>query len=269
MSVRKLLSVIVTLSLLSGCAYAPTRNFAYTPAPVSSNAPQKTHGVLVVKNLSEARGERTYPNEMGHLFKTYIPFLPNVSMSYERLDESDVMTQKDKTNAVEVASDFKVSVSKAIADDLKSTGLFKDVRYIGEQPVPSDADLILGGDLKTTALDTTYTSYCLGMVGVLLWILPIPMARTTGHVEASLKMTDPSGKEVWSDQLTGKSKRTYTMYNSAGKAISSVFSLEIKRYGKNKEGVDGDSFWAYHSSALRRGMIDVKRSLFQKMSASK
>lgn len=269
MLVRKMLCVIVALSLLSGCAYTPTRNFAYTPAPVLSDVPQKTHGVLVVKNLSEARGERTYPNEMGHLFKTYIPLLPNVSMSYERLDESDVMTQEERTNAVEERSDFKVSVSKAIADDLKSTGLFKEVRYIGDQPVPSDADLVLSGDLKTTALDTTFTSYCLGMVGVLLWILPIPMARTTGHVEAALKMTEPSGKEVWSDQLAGKSKRTYTMYNSAGKAISSVFSLEIKRYGKNKEGVDGDSFWAYHASALRGGMVDVKRSLFKKMTASK
>jgi len=269
MPARKMSCIIVVLSLLSGCAYTPTRNFAYTPAPVSSNALQKTYGVLVVKNLSEARGERTYPNATGRLFKTYIPFLPNVSMRYERLDESDVMTQEERTNTVEERSDFKVSVSKAIADDLKSTGLFKEVRYIGDQPVPSDADLILGGDLKATALDNTYTSYCLGMVGVLLWILPIPMARTTGHVEASLKMTDPSGKEVWSDQLVGKSKRTYTMYNSAGKAISSVFSLEIKRYCKNKEGVDGDSFWAYHASALRVGMVDIKQSLLQKMSVSK
>jgi hypothetical protein len=261
--------VIVMLSLLSGCAYTPTRNFAYTPAPVLSDATQITHGVLVVKKLSEARGERTYPNSTGRLFKTYIPLLPNVSWSYERLDESDVMTQKERTNAVEEVSDFKVSVSKAIADDLKNTGLFKEVRYIGDQSIPADADLVLSGDLKGTALDTTYTSYCLGMVGVLLWILPIPLGRTTGHVEATLKLTEPNGKEVWSDQLTGKSKRTYTLYNSAGKAISSVFSLEIRRYGKNKEGVDGDSFWAYHASALRRGMVDVKRSLFQKMSASK
>lgn len=269
MLAKRMLCVVVALSLLPGCSYTPTRNFAYTPAPVLSDASQKTHGVLVVQKLGEARSERTYPNSMGNLFKTYIPLLPNVSMSYERLDESDVMTQKEKAGAVEEASDFKVSVSKSMADDLRSTGLFKEVRYIGDQPVPSDADLVLGGDLNTTALDTTYTSYCLGMVGVILWFLPIPIARTTGHVEASLKMTDPSGKEVWSYQLKGKSKRTYTMYNSAGKAISSVYSLEIKRYGKNTEGVDGDSFWAYHASALRTGMVDVKKSLFQKMSTTK
>jgi len=266
---KKILCVFVITSFLSGCVYTPTRNFVYTPVPVFADAPQKTHGVLVVRKLNEARGARTYPNTMGNLFKTYIPLLPYVSMSYERLDESDVMTQERRTHAAEEASDFTVSVSKSITDDLKSTGLFKEVRYIGQQPVPSDANLVLGGDLNVTALDTTYTSYLLGMVGVLLWLLPIPMARTSGNVEVSLKMTDLGGVEVWSYHLKGKSRRTYTMYNSAGKAISSVYSLEIKRYGKNKEGVDGDSFWAYHAAALRAGMADAKQSLLEKLGEEK
>jgi hypothetical protein len=260
--------VVLALSVLSGCAYVPTRSFSYAPVAMSFDAHQKNYGVLVVKELNEARGERTYPNTMGNIFKTYIPFLPYVSLSYERLDESDAMTQESDSSRVVEKSDFRVSVSKSIAEDLNSTGLFKEVRYIGDQAVPSDADFVLSGELNTTALNTSFTSYMLGMVGVLLWILPLPMGRTTGNIEASLKMSDSSGKEVWSHQLKGKSKRTYTMYNSGGKAISSVYSLEIRRYGKNNEGVDGDSYWAYHAAALRAGMVDVKERLFKALNAS-
>jgi hypothetical protein len=51
------------------------------------------------------------------------------------------------------------------------------------------------------------------------------------------------------------------MYNASGAPVSNRMRLEIKRYGSNDEGIDGDSLWAYHASAIRSGMEPVKRSL--------
>lgn len=98
-------------------------------------------------------------------------------------------------------------------------------------------------------------------LGVLHWILPIPNGKQVGTVEIAFSLHDRSGAEVWADRLAGASSRIYSMWNGGGGAISSRFSLGIKRYGANDEGVDGDSLWAYYASALRTGMGAVKESL--------
>ncbi|MGH9897108.1 MAG: hypothetical protein ACREA0_34955, partial [bacterium] len=108
----------------------------------------------------------------------------------------------------------------------------------------------------------------LGPVGVLLWILPIPLGSTTADVKADLRMLDPNGNVVWEDELEGRGRRMYTMYNAGGAPVSSVARLEIKHYGDNDEGVDGDSLWAYHASATRSGMEPVKKSLAAFLSGS-
>jgi hypothetical protein len=51
------------------------------------------------------------------------------------------------------------------------------------------------------------------------------------------------------------------MYNSAGESTSSSFRIEIKRYGGNNLGIDGDSLWAYHAEALRAALGEAKESL--------
>ena len=43
--------------------------------------------------------------------------------------------------------------------------------------------------------------------------------------------------------------------------MGSAFRLELKRYGRNDEGIVPDSCWAYHASALREAMAEAKPSL--------
>jgi len=150
---------------------------------------------------------------------------------------------------------------KSVAEDLSSPGLFSEVRLIDDGPRPLDVDYVLEGALESTEFNLYTSSYMLGMVGVLLWILPIPNGKQVGTVEIAFSLQDRSGAEVWADRLTGASSRIYTMWNGGGGAISSRYSLEIKRYGTNDEGIDGDSLWAYYASALRTGMGAVKESL--------
>lgn len=258
-------SLMTAVCFFTSCSmnYTPTRNFSYTPAVLQGTEIPETGKVLVVKKLGEARGPRTYPSLMGNMFKSYIPLLPYVRISYERLDESDRMTLARYNADGFTAQDFSTLIAKTMTDDLTSTGMFKEVRYIGEGEVPEDADYVLSGDLKSTNFDYAISSYMLGMAGVLLWLLPIPLGKNRATVEVPLVLTDKSGTKLWSHNLQGTSHKTFMLYNSAGKALSSVFSLEIRRFGKNDEGVDGDSFWAYHASAVRAGMVETKQSLAQ------
>lgn len=253
------ISAVLIGSLLTGCSYVPTRSLAYEPIPVAT--PTRSDRILAVRALLEDRPERAYPNMFGSLFLTYVPLIPYITISYERLDESDEVHKRSKGLVWSDESAMTHLLMMAVAKDLKSAHFFSEVRLIGDEPIEADVDYVLEGSLESTAFNVYTTSYGLGMAGVLLWILPIPMGQQEGNVEISLSLRDRSGQKVWSDRLIGEGSRFYTMYNSGGAGISSRYSLEIKRYGNNDEGIDGDSIWAYYASAMRTGMKDIKESL--------
>jgi hypothetical protein len=250
------------MTFACACAYTPTTSLAYHPIPVQARTSLQPR--LIVKPLSEARPPRSYPSAFGAMFKTYIPLLPYVRIPYERLDETSRIHEQrkeERNQGLNRSTDhFTVSIAQAIADDLRSSGLFREVVFDGPGVDASDA-YVLDGDLKSTEFDQFATSYMLGMAGVLLWILPIPCGEHAASVEADLRLSDPQGRVVWKDALSGRGKRLFTLYNSSGAPVSSRFRLEIKRYGSNREGIDGNSLWAYHASAIRLGMEPVKRSL--------
>ena len=256
---RALVAVILIVSLLAGCTYVPTRNLAYTPTPLARTHPGSA--VLVVRNLEEARDERVYSSSIGRIWLTYVPLIPYVRIPYERLDESDQMHRGRRIGPEGGESHFTVAMSEVIASDLASSGLFREVRYIGNDPVPVDADYVLEGNLESTEFDVYTTSYMLGMAGVLLWLLPLPMGKNEATVDAELRLLDRSGQSVWSDKLEGEGSRIFTLYNSGGAPVTNRMMLEIKRYSRNDAGIDGDSLWAYHAAALRSGMSGIKASL--------
>jgi len=257
--VRTSLSMTLIASILTGCSYVPTRSLAYEPIPVDS--PSRSDRILAVRVLEEDRPDRMYPNLFGSLFLTYVPLIPYVTVAYERLDESDEVHKRSRGIPWRDDSSMTHLLMRAVARDLESSKFFSEVRLIGDEPIPPDVDYVLEGSLESTLFNVYTTSYGLGMVGVLLWFLPIPMGQQEGNVEIWLSLHDRSGQEVWAERLTGEGSRFYTMYNSGGAAISSRYSLEIKRYGSNDEGIDGDSIWAYYASAMRTGMTDIKESL--------
>jgi hypothetical protein len=199
------------------------------------------------------------------MFMTYIPLLPYVRIPYERLDETSGLHEKRKEQRNQPlprkTEPFPSAIAQAIADDLHSSGLFREVLFSGAENPTVDYDYVLDGELTSTEFDQYATSYMLGMAGVLLWILPIPCGEHTATVAANLYLRDRNGHVVWEHKLSGEGSRIFTMYNSGGAPVSSRYRLEIKRYGSNDEGIDGDSLWAYHASATRSGMEDMKKSL--------
>ncbi len=245
--------------LLAACAYTPTSSLHYDPIP--SHAPSFSPYRLAVLPLEEGRPPRRYPGLQGNLFKTYIPLLPYVKVEYERLDESRLLHLQNQGGASDGTERFTVAFAREIARDLDASGLFREVSFVPDVESAEAYDLVLAGTLTSSAFDIYTTSYMLGMAGVLLWFLPIPLGKDEATVAADLEITDRSGSVVWRDSFSEHASRMFTLYNSAGESTSSQYRIEIKRYGSNDLGIDGDSFWAYHAEALRSGMGAMKSSL--------
>lgn len=256
---RKFLAVAaIGATLLNGCSYVPTTRLVYAPIQTAAAPPVK-HTVVVVP-LTEDRPPRSYPSQLGRMFLTYIPLIPYVSIPYERLDDSlNVATQERGAGPLPSDELFPTKMAKEIADDLRQSQLFSDVQFVPDGT--GTADYVLSGSLRSTEFDVNATSYMLGMAGVLLWLLPIPIGSNTADVAIDLMLRDSHGTVVWQFPLKGNGRRVFTLYNSGGAPISNALSLEIKRYGSNDKGIDGDSLWAYHADALRSGMGEAKASL--------
>ena len=253
------MALCLSTLLYIGCAYTPTTSLRYDPTPVSASSPlDKTIAVLP---LEEARGPKLYPGLQGHLFKAYIPFLPYVKVPYERLDESHILHQKSLGHSPAQSEHFTAAFAREIANDLQRSGLFRHVEFVSDEERANEHDLVLRGILRSTEFDIYVSSYMLGMPGVLFWLLPIPVGKDAATVAIDLSLEDDSGATLWSYSFSERADKVFTLYNSAGKSTSSQYRIEIKRYGSNDFGIDGNSFWAYHAEALRRGMAGAKASM--------
>jgi hypothetical protein len=211
------------------------------------------------------------PSLQGRAFLTYVPLLPYVKIPYERIDEHNAaaLRGRGEPDGAATQQTFPTLVSKAIAKDLAQSGLFRDVQFVSSADAATDFDLVLGGQLRSTEFDYYATSYMLGIAGVLLWFLAIPMGRNAATVEADLVLYDSSQSQVWSERIDGRAGRIFTLNNSTGGAVSSQYRLQVKQFGENDEGIDGNSLWAYHSAALREAMIPVRSSLSRFLGADR
>lgn len=259
-----LLVVLAVSAFLGGCRYTPTRDLSYIPTDsieIQKSNELQPNKILVVRSLQEARPPRKYSPEIGHIFKAYIPLVPYFTIPYERLDETDQIIQmQKKLTSPDKEMLFTHTFAEAIAIDLASTGYFKEVRYIGNKPVPADADYVLGGSLTGTPYDTNISSYMLGFVGVLGWIAPIPMQSTDVKVTADLYMINKETGAQFQYDFNGSANRWYTMYGSKG-ALSSRMTFNTRPYKSNKHGIDTNSAWSFYAASLREATNQLKVEL--------
>ncbi|MBN1866689.1 hypothetical protein JW916_05310 [Candidatus Sumerlaeota bacterium] len=281
-SVSAILLLCLSATAFVGCQLTPSFTTGYRVDSVRLlDVPLQDS--LAVKRFEDQRAPRRYTTA-GKLFLTYIPLIPYVSLPFERLEES-VRMQSDNIRAggrgmtwgarQKVAPDFETyayptSFAQAVAEDLGASGLFSEVVYVGDRE-PDGQRYVLNGAVRATPFKTTATSYMLGMPGVLLWILPIPMAKVSAQTQIDLTLTDSTTNAVvWKRSLQSKVSRLVTLYTSSAMVYgqAGAFSLNIIP-PPSKSKVDRRSLFSWHFEALRRAMAEAKPDLAKALKSRK
>jgi hypothetical protein len=254
---------------LSGCPISPTFTARYdVPAAAQGGHPGEA---LAVRRFADERPPRLYTTQ-GRLFMTYIPLLPYVSLPFERTDENvrllseEIGTAGAAMKTMTVAPPFEdyaypESIPRAIAEDLRAHGVFREVRYAGDTVSPGER-YVLDGILRATPSRATFTSYGLGMPGVLLWLLPLPLAKATGAVTMDLTLTDQTTDTiVWTRTLEGSVSRIVTLYNSQAVLYGTTMYSYQMVLPPSDVRTDRRSLFAWHFEALRRAMDEARPDL--------
>jgi hypothetical protein len=276
----RLLPASAAAVLLSGCQLTGTFTTGYQlPGPVEGRQLDRS---LAVVPFEEARPPRLYTTT-GRMFLTYVPLLPWVTLPFERLDES-VRKQSEGIErggrgitsgaAQSVAPPFEEytyprSFPRAIADDLAAAGIFREVRFV-EADAAQGFDYALRGSVRESPLRNSATSFGLGMAGVLLWLIPVPMQKTSASVSVDMELVQSrSGEVVWRKSLNAYVSRYATMYSSAivyGRGGAFSFNLLPP---PSDAKVDRHSLFSWHFEALRRGMADARGELAAQLAAER
>lgn len=274
MNASRMALVLVAWLNLVGCQLTPTFTTGYRTEVVKLR-PEPLPGTLAVREFEEQRPPRLYSTQ-GRVFLTYIPLLPYVTLPFERLDES-IRIQSEEIERhgsgmtlgakQTVAPSFETyeycgSIARAIAEDLAATGLFREVVYTGQTSTVGHRYL-LTGVLRETPLRSSVTSYGLGMAGVLLWIVPLPMGKTAAGVTLDLALTDTkSGQVLWRRSLQSEISKFFTLYTSSSMVYGrgGAFSFNLIPPPADSR-VDHRSLFSWHFEALRRAMQESKADL--------
>ena len=278
MKLIRSLAIITLIITTTGCQLTPTFTTGYYVYQEKLRT-QPIQSSLAVKRFEEARPERLYSTQ-GRKFLTYIPLLPYVSLPFERLDESiKIQSDKIKTSGSGIAAGagqnvapefeeytYPASIPRAIAADLDASGLFNKVVYVGTDATDSYR-YVLSGQVRESPLQDTVTSYGLGIAGVLLWFLPIPMEKTSASIMVDLLLTDTeTNSVVWSDTIKSEVSRIVTMYSASAMVYgrSGAFSLNLIPTPPDSK-VDQRSLFSWHFEALRQAMQDTKPRLAESL----
>lgn len=272
-SLGRALVAVVVLTATSACQLTPNFETGYEVERASLRA-QPPVGALAVKRFEDARPPRYY-SSVARGFLLYIPLIPYVRMDYERIDESvrmqsaDIeaggpgMTRAEQRPAGDYENyTFPASFPRALANDLSQTGLFTACRYVGADAV-GDERYLLEGTLRETPLHRTTTSYMLGVAGVLLWFLPVPMSKVSAEISVDVRIVDrETGKTVWTHTLHGDASRWITLYTSSamvyGRGGAFSFNLEPP---PSDARVNNRSLFSWQFESLRRAMLEARPGL--------
>lgn len=261
MTARRGLVAMLLLIGLSGCTITANLNTGYetTTAAVASS---RRHGRLAVRRFTDSRPPRLYTT-LGRVFLTYVPLIPYVAMPYERVDESARKAGEEGFMAMPPYEEYTypASMAKAIGDDLAASSNFEAVDYIDEG---SDEGYryVLSGELHESPLEKDVTSYGLGILGVYLWILPIPAGQVWARVDLDLALTDTrTGEKIWERRLTHEYAKWVTLYTASPSLVyGGVTTFDITQLPSSAR-VDRESLFSWHFEVLRQAMEGVPKEI--------
>jgi hypothetical protein len=203
------LTLLVVLHLgITACA--ASRTWQYPPDPPGSLLELKASKALsarvAVLPLRDLRGGKV--ERRGWL--AAIPFVP---FGVSAFDRPEAVESPAGAGATLIKMDPARDFSGAIAEELKSAGVFSSVAFV-EKTAPAETDLTVSGTLRATGWKRATTTYLLGPVGPILWILGAPIGNATSTVAMDLQLTpsnDPS-RILWQFSMQFEDRRLIGIY---------------------------------------------------------
>ena len=204
---RRFVSLILLFSVLgAGCAIP--RTWEYPPVPpgtlLTVKAAKAVSTKVAVRPFRDLRGSDAQEES----WKVAIPFYPYALDSFDR---------PETIKAVEGVPLIKLNPSqdfaRATADELRNAGVFSAVSLVEGAGSPG-ADLVLDGTIRATGWKRARTTYMLGPVGVIFWLLGAPMGENTNTVEMDIQLapaSDPA-KPVWQFTMQFKDEHLVGIY---------------------------------------------------------
>lgn len=270
-----LLVLIGAVTLLPACNTTPNFEMGYA---VPQAAPATNDLELLVLPFEDRRQPKGR-DKAGQLFILYLPLLPWWTLEYDRVDEivADLSfgappTPTSRLEGLEFeAGDlhFTRSMARSVAYDVRRSGLAAGVDYARTAPVDGDHDYVLTGVLNRTQVRQASTSYMLGMGGVLLWLLPIPMSKAAGICDLTLQIKDAeSGDLLWEARALGEHDSLRTLYGTVPVKYggNSAFAFQIYK-GSDDEFVHANSIFWWNAMALRDAMEQLRPQLREALDA--
>ena len=190
---QKTLWLLVGLLSLGLTSCLGNREWSYPPQPSGTylgvTAKQSVPARLVVLPLKDHRGRET----QSEYWRAAVPLIPYGSTTYERPENAAEPVPADV-----VAFDPTQDFARALADEVRESGVFTSVTFAEGGDIPS-TDFVLRGNLHSTRWERNITTYLLGPLGTVFWAVGMPMGNTTTSVGMDLELTparDPS-KVLW------------------------------------------------------------------------
>ena len=198
--------VAVLCSILAACATAG--KWQYPPQPPGTLLNKKAATTLparvAVLPLRDERGTAT----QSYGWLAAVPLVPYAVNSSDRPESA-----QDPAPDPIVKMDPTKDLARAVADELRNAAIFSSVTF-AENNNPAGADLVWTGTLRSTKWRRSITTYGLGAVGPILWILGAPIGNGTSTVVMDYKLTpanDPS-RILWGFTMEAEDRHLIGIY---------------------------------------------------------
>ena len=185
-------AIFIGVFAVSGCL--GTRDWTYPPPPdeayLSIRGKNPLPAKLVVLPLEDLRG-----NEMKENYEKVA--IPLVSHGVSTFDRPETIVDPEEID--ELFFDPPRDFALALANEIREANIFSTVAFSNEKN-PPPSDYVLHGRLYSTKWERRLTTYGLGPLGTVFWMVGLPMGETTTEVEMDLRLTsagDPS-QVLWS-----------------------------------------------------------------------
>lgn len=210
-----LMLAFVCLGMLSGCL--GNRDWQYPPASTGKYLTEKANTPVpakaIVLPLDDLRGNAVKEE----YWKATIPLVPYGDTLYQKPEKIEKPEQVDVVR-FDPPNDF----AKAMAAELSQAGIFSSVNF-SQNPGQHPADLAFRGRLRATDWKRRLYTYLLGPVGVVFWLVGLPMSETTTELELDLQLTPINNpdKVLWSMTMEFEGKRLDGPYYGLEAAVES------------------------------------------------